>query len=279
MTSVESSSLPPPLPRLSEMASSAWRFRNFIVSSIVVEFRQRLARSRIGAGWLILQPLAHSAMFALVLSEVLGARVGDIGGSYSYAIYLLAGMLGWSLFVEIFTRSLTVFIDNAALLKKIAFPWICLPLIVAGSALVSNMMLLVATVVILLAVGHQLSATIVLLLVLIPLTVAFALSLGLVLGVINTFVRDTAQVMGVVIQLLFWATPIVYPRSVVPARFIDILSVNPMYPIVSAYQDVIAYNRMPPWNGLLVVAALTAVLSAFSVVLVRRAQRDMVDAL
>lgn len=278
MTSVESTLLPPP-PRLGIMARAAWRFRNFIVSSIVVEFRQRFARSRIGAAWLILQPLAQSAIFALVLSEVLGARVGDIRGEYSYAIYLLAGMLAWSLFLELFTRSLTIFIDNAGLLKKIAFPWICLPVIVAGSALVSNLTLLLATLLIYLAVGHQISATYLMLVVLIPLTAAFGLSLGLIFGVINTFARDTAQVMAVVTQLLFWATPIVYPRTVIPAAFADVLSLNPIYPLVAAYQDVIAYNRMPQWGGLLVVVATTLALSAFAFALVRRAQRDMVDAL
>ena len=102
---------------------------------------------------MILQPLAMVAIYALVLSEVLGAKLPGIDNKFAYAIYLVSGILCWSLFVDIVTRCLTVFVDNESLLKKMVFPRICLPLIVVGSALVNNVLLLLAAVLVAAAGG------------------------------------------------------------------------------------------------------------------------------
>ena len=104
---------------------------------------------------MILQPLAMVAIYALVLSEVLGAKLPGINNKFAYAIYLVSGILCWSLFVDIVTRCLTVFVDNESLLKKMVFPRICLPLIVVGSALVNNVLLLLAAVLVFALLGHM----------------------------------------------------------------------------------------------------------------------------
>ena len=125
-------------------------------------------------------------------------RAVDIahGHDPGQVIYLLSGMLGWSLFVELVSRSLNIFVDNAGLLKKIVFPKICLPLIVSGSALVNNFLLLVATLGVFVIIGHNPGIHVLWLFVLIPLTLAFSTGLGLILGTLNVFIRDVAQVMS-----------------------------------------------------------------------------------
>ena len=115
--------------------------RYFILSSIKTELRVKFIRSRLGGLWMILNPLAQVLIFAFVLSAVLSAKLPGIGNRYAYAIYLMAGILGWSLFAEIVNRCLTLFIDNGNILKKLVFPKIALPLIVTGSALVNNALL------------------------------------------------------------------------------------------------------------------------------------------
>lgn len=264
---------------VSRMLTGAWRYRHFIGSSIVAEFRQRFARSRVGAGWLILQPLVQCAIYAVVLSEVIAARIGEIKGSYSYAVYLLAGMLCWSLFAEVFQRSIGIFVDNGHLMKKVSFPRICLPLIVMGSAAFNNLMLLAATLVLLVVVDHPITLSILQLALLAPLTMALALGTGMFFGIINTFARDTAQVSGVVLQLLFWATPIVYPASIVPPAVRGMLEVNPVYPLVVAYQDALAFNRFSNPGALVGLALLSAIFIVGALLLYRRAAADIADAL
>src|SRR3546814_8435240 len=118
-----------------------WAYRQFIVSSVVNDLRTRFARSKLGALWMILQPLAMVAIYALVLSEVLGAKLPGIDNKFAYALYLVSGILCWSLFVDVVSRCLTVFVENESLLTKLVFPRACLPLIMLGSELVNNTLL------------------------------------------------------------------------------------------------------------------------------------------
>lgn len=264
---------------MKDMFSAIWDYRHFIISSIRNDLRSRFARSRLGALWLILQPLAQVAIYALVLSKVMAAKLPGVQSSYAYVIYLMAGMIAWSLFNEVVTRSMTLFVDSGSLMKKIVFPRVCLPLVVAGSALVNNLLLLLVSAVIFALVGHEPSWAMLWLPVLIMIVLAFSLGLGLILGVLNVFVRDVGQVMNVVLQLLFWLTPIVYMPNIVPSRLHVFLELNPMFHLVGAYQRVILFDAQPSLQGIGVVAVFAAVLLAFSLFLFRRAAPEMVDVL
>lgn len=262
-----------------ELFRALWRYRFFIVSSVRNDLRARVARSHFGAAWMVLQPLAQVAIFTLVLSEVLAARLPGATGKHSYAIYLMAGLLCWSLFVEITSRCLTIFVDNASLLKKIVFPRICLPIIVVGSALVNNLLLFLAMLGIFALMGHPPTLALAWLLPLAATTVALALGLGLLLGVLNVFLRDVGQVMTIVLQLWFWLTPIVYMPGIVPGRFQSLLALNPVYPIVQGYQSAVLYAKAPDIAALAWVALFAAGLLAAAMLVFRRAAPDMVDVL
>jgi lipopolysaccharide transport system permease protein len=262
-----------------ELFRALRRYRYFVVSSVRNELRARVARSQLGAAWMVLQPLAQVAIFTLVLSEVLAAKLPGMTGTHGYAIYLMAGMLVWSLFLEITSRCLTMFVDNASLLKKIVFPRICLPFIVVGSALVNSLLLFLAMGLIFALMGHAPGWEWLWLAPILAVTVAFALGLGLLLGVLNVFVRDVGQVMGIVLQLWFWLTPVVYVASVVPEAFRRVLVFNPLFPLVQASQQVVLYQRAPDVAGLAWVALLSVLLLAAALLVFRRASPDMVDVL
>ena len=259
---------------------SAWRYRNFILSSIVAEFRTRFARSRLGALWMVIHPLAQAAIFALVLAEVMRAKLpGMEANRHAYPVYLLSGMLAWSLFVEVVSRCLTLFIDNGSLLKKIQFPRISLPLIVAGSALANNLLLLLAIVVVFAVLGHVPPPAVVWLPPLIVLTLALALGVGLLLGVFNVFARDVGQVVPVVLQLGFWIAPIAYTADIVPSVMRPISYLNPMTPVVRGYQNALLFGGPPDWTAIAALAAVAALLLSFALFLFRRASPEMADVL
>src|SRR3954464_14724957 len=167
------------------MLRSTWAFRYFIVSSIKTEFMSRFIRSRIGGVWMIVNPLVQVCIYALILSSLLSARLPELADQpYGYAIYLTAGILCWTLSSGVVLRCLTVFIENGNLLKKMVFPKICLPLITAGTALVNNGLLLLATIAVFAVLGHGISAPVLILPLLIGLTLALALGIGLTLGIL-----------------------------------------------------------------------------------------------
>jgi lipopolysaccharide transport system permease protein len=261
-----------------ELIKAAWRYRGFIASSVANDYKARLSRSRFGTAWIVLQPLAQVLIFATILSSVLSAKLPGIENRYAFAAYLLAGILCWSLFAEIVQRSVTVFIDNGSLLKKIQFPRIALPAIVIGTAMVANLALLAVMMVILPVLGIFPSSTLVWLPLLLMMTIALAAGIGLFLGTLNVFARDIGQVVAVLLQFWFWVTPIAYPISIVPEGFKATLAFNPVVPLVTGYQNIFVYGTAPP-DGLVGVGVTASVLIALALLVFRRASAEMVDAL
>lgn len=259
---------------------NAWRYRHFIVSSIDAEFRARFVRSRLGGLWMIIHPLAQAAIFAVVLAQVMAAKLPDVANDrYGYTIYLLSGMLGWSLFADIVSRCLTLFIDNGNLLKKMSFPRINLPLIAAGSALLNNVLLFLATLAVFGLLGHLPGAQIVWAPLLMVLTLALGLGLGLLLGVFNVFVRDVGQVVPIILQLGFWFTPIVYTPNVLPAELRPWLYLNPMTPIVQGLQNALLFNKPPDFAQLGELTFAIIALLAVGLLVFRRASVELPDVL
>lgn len=263
------------------MLRGAWAYRYFILSSIRTEFMGRFIRSRIGGLWMIAHPLVQVCIYALILSSLLSARLPDMADRpYAYAIYLTAGILCWSLFTDVVSRCLTVFIDNGNLLKKVVFPRICLPLVTAGSALVTNALLLLAILVVFAALGHGIPIVPLLMLpALIALTLGLALGMGLVLGILNVFIRDVGHVVPLVLQVGFWFTPIVYVPDVLPPEIRPLLSYNPLHPLVGAFHDVLVFGRMPDMTALAGTAVLALALLTVALFMFRRAGAEMVDVL
>lgn len=261
------------------MLRSLWEYRGFVLSSIRNEFVARFARSRLGGLWMIIHPLAQVAIYALILSNVLAAKLPGIENKYAYALYLMAGMLAWSLFAEIIGRCLTLFIEQGNLMKKMRFPRITLPVIVVGSSLLNYLLLFLALLVVFALLGQEPSLQ---LLWLVPLTLAvmaLAVGIGLVLGVLNVFVRDIGQVVPIILQVWFWFTPVVYPVSIIPEYLKDTVDANPMYSIVSAYHDILVYGQTPDLQQVAVTTSVALALMLLGLFMFRRAAPEMVDAL
>lgn len=229
---------------------------------------------------MIINPLVQSAMLALILSQVLSSRLPDMSNNkLAYPIYLLSGTLAWNIFAEVITRCLTVFIDNGNLLKKLVFPRICLPMIVTGSAVVNNLLLLGAILLILAVLGFVPGFNVIWLPLLMALTLILSLGIGLILGTLNVFIRDIGQIVPIVLQLGWWFTPIVYPSTIVPAALLPWMQLNPMYWIVKGFQNAILFNRAPSWPALGCIFLVALLLLRVAMTLFRRASSEMVDVL
>jgi len=262
-----------------DMLRAIWAYRFFILSSVRNDLKIRFLRSKLGTLWMVIHPLAQVLIFALILSEVLSAKLPGIDNKYAYALYLMAGTLGWTLFAETISKCVGLFIDNANLMKKMAFPRICLPLITMGTMLVQNMLLLLAIFAVFAMLGHFPGVQVLWLPLLMLLTLLLSLSLGTLLGVLNVFVRDIGQVIPVILQALFWLTPIVYNLQVLPPTIQAWFRLNPLYPLITSYQNVLVYDKPPVWGDLFGLAVATLVLGALSLVVFRRASAEMVDVL
>lgn len=261
------------------MFRALWLYRHFVLSSIKNDFRSRFARSKLGGLWMIINPLAQVAIYALILSNVLAAKLPGINNKYAYAIYLMAGLLAWTLYDELINRCVSLFVAQGNIMKKMSFPRITLPTIVAGSCLLNNVLLFISMLGVFLLLGHHFSIVMLWLIPLTLLLIVLGLGIGLILGVLNVFLRDIGLVVPIVMQVWFWFTPIVYPVNIIPESYRHLLYYNPMFLMTDAYHEILVYNRAPDLNGMLPLAAIAGVLLLFSLFLFRRASAEMVDVL
>ena len=261
------------------MLRSLWQYRHFVFSSIRNELVTRFTRSKLGGLWVIINPLAQVAIYALILGNVLAAKLPGIDNKYAYPIYLMSGLLAWTLFSEIIGRCLNLFIEQGNLMKKMQFPHITLPAIVLGSNLLNNALLFICMLGIFALLGHHFSIA---MLWLLPLTIilsGFALGLGLALGVTNVFARDLGHAVPIILQIWFWLTPIVYPAAIIPEDYRHWMAFNPVYHLTAAYQDILVYGRPPEVGGLVVIGVSSLLLLLLSLFLFRRSSEEMVDVL
>lgn len=261
------------------MISNLWCYRYFIISSIRNEIVCRFARSKLGAVWMVINPLSQVLIYALILSNVLAAKLPGIDNKYAYAIYLMGGLLLWSLFSDIVGRCINVFIDNGNLIKKIKFPTIALPSIILGSCLLNNALLFVCMMFIFSLFGHQFNFVMFWLIPLTFIVLVFAISVGLIIGLMNVFLRDIGQIVPIILQMLFWFTPIVYPVTIIPEAYRHWLNLNPIYPLTNAYQQIIVYGNSPHWEDLTNIVVIILLLFGLSLFLYRRARSELMDIL
>lgn len=262
-----------------DLFRAIFNYRLFVLSSIKNDLRIRFLRSKLGTLWIVIHPLMQVLIFAIILSEVLSAKLPGIDNKYAYALYLMAGTLCWALFSETISKCLTLFIDNGNLMKKMAFPRICLPLIAAGTVLVNNLLLFAAILVVFAVLGHFPDQHFLWLPILMLVTLMLGMGVGLLLGTMNVFMRDIGQVVPVVLQAMFWLTPVVYNIDILPEGLQRWFKYNPMYPLVTSYQHVLVYGKTPLWLDVVLLAAVSIVILLAALVVFRRASPEMVDVL
>lgn len=261
------------------MLKSLWAYRGFIFGSIKREFQSKYRNSLLGAAWTVINPLAMIIVYTVIFSQLMRAKLPGIDNTFAYSIYLCAGVLTWGLFAEIVGRAQNTFLEHANLLKKLSFPRLCLPVTVVANALLNFAIVFGLFTLFLLISGNFPGLVYLAFLPVLAILVAFAIGLGISLGVLNVFFRDVGQLFGIVIQFWFWLTPIVYPITVLPERVRVLMSYNPMANLIGAFQGILVTGQWPVWQSLLPVTIIAVAMCAFGMRLFRKHAGEMVDEL
>ena len=261
------------------MLKALWTYRGFILGSVKREFQSKYRNSLLGAAWNVLNPLAMVVVYTVIFSQVMKARLAGVDSTFAYSIYLCAGILTWGLFAEITGRAQNIFIENANLLKKLSFPRLCLPTVVILNAGLNFAIIFGLFSGFLLITGNFPGWVYLALIPLLLIETAFAIGLGITLGVLNVFFRDIGQLFGVVLQFWFWLTPIVYPATTLPESVRKIMAFNPMAALTAGYQTILVHGHWPQWKSLWLVTLLATLFSGIGYRLFRRHAGEMVDEL
>lgn len=261
------------------MLKALWAYRGFILGSVKREFQSRYQNSLLGAAWTVLNPLAMIVVYTVIFSQVMRARLPGVDSTFAYSIYLCAGLLTWGLFAEISSRSQTIFLENATLLKKLNFPRMTLPVNVVTNALVNFAIVFSLFTLFLLATGNFPGVAYLGLLPVLALLVLFAIGLGVTLGILNVFFRDVGQFFTIFLQFWFWLTPVVYPITILPEPLRQYMGLNPMARLVGACQEILVHGRWPDWWQLVPVLVVAVLLCLLGLRLFRRHAGELVDEL
>jgi len=264
---------------MSALLRALWAYRGFILGSVKREFQSKYRNSLLGAAWTVLNPLAMIVVYTVIFAEVMRSRLPGVENTFGYSIYLCAGVLTWGLFAEIVGRAQTVFLDNANLLKKLSFPRLCLPVVIIASALLNFSIIFGLFSLFLLISGNFPGMPFLALFPLLAILIFFSIGLGISLGVLNVFFRDIGQFFGIFLTFWFWLTPIVYPISSLTEGLRNVLSLNPMAPLITGFQTVLVNRTWPQWETLWLPGALCLALCVFGMGLFRKHAGEMVDEL
>jgi lipopolysaccharide transport system permease protein len=256
-----------------------WAYRGFIIGNVKREFQAKYRNSLLGAAWNVINPLAMIIVYTVIFAQVMRAKLPGVESSFAYSIYLCAGVLTWGFFAEITGRSLNMFLENANLLKKLSFPRLCLPVTVAANAGLNFGIVFGIFCVFLLASGNFPGWPMLAMLPVLTIQIAFAVGLGISLGVLNVFFRDVGQFFSIFLQFWFWLTPIVYPANILPEGIKPLMALNPMAQLIAAYQTILVHAQWPDWNSLWPSAVLATLLCLLGLRLFRLHSGEMVDEL
>ena len=261
------------------MVRALWAYRAFIIGSVQREFQSKYRNSLLGAAWTVINPLAMIVVYTVIFAQVMRAKLPGIDSTFAYSIYLCAGVLTWGLFAEIIGRAQNMFLDHANLLKKLSFPRLCLPVTVVANASLNFAIVFALFTMFLVITGNFPGWAYLGLLPVLAIQIAFAIGLGISLGVLNVFFRDVGQFFGIFLQFWFWLTPIVYPASILPESMRPMMAYNPMATLTAAYQTILVTGHWPNWQTLWPVALLSLLLCAIGFRLFKTHAGELVDEL
>lgn len=233
-----------------ELFASLWRHRQLITQMTKREIIGRYRGSVMGLLWSFLNPLLMLAVYTFVFSVVFKARWGTMGsGSKTeFALVLFAGLMVFNLFAECVNHAPSLILGNVNYVKKVVFPLEILVVVIFGASgfhLLVNFSVWLLFYLIFFGLP---SATILLLpLVLLPLML---LTLGTcwLLASLGVYLRDVAQVVGVLTTVLMFLTPIFYPLEVLPGKYQSFLRISPLTYVVEQARDLMIWGRGFDWR-------------------------------
>jgi ABC-2 type transport system permease protein len=250
-----------------ELAAS----RELLGNLLSRELRGKYKRSFLGWSWSLVNPLSLAAVYTVVFVVIFKAPapVGDPSGMKAFPLFLLTGLLPWTYLANTISGSVGSLTGNASLVNKVYFPR---EILVGSSTLswvVSLAIELSVLSVVLLAFGNNVLPWLPVLVVLVALQTVFVLGVGLALSVLNVYFRDVQHFMTILLQIWFYATPVIYPISFVQS-YVDrhhpafpvmlVYRANPMVAFVESYHRVL-YDLRFPTLGDFLWATVASVLS------------------
>src|SRR5271165_2549368 len=250
-----------------------WNYRELLFILVWRDIKVRYKQTALGALWAILQPVLATVVFSIFFGRF--AKVPSDG--IPYPVFAYVGLLPWQLFAYSLTESANSLVSNQNLIKKVYFPRLVIPLSAILAGLVDFAIAFVVLLGLFWKYGIVPSASLVFLPVFILLAVASALAIGLWLSALNVQYRDVRYTIPFLTQLWLFATPVVYPSSLVPAKWRALYGLNPMAGVVEGFRWALLGKAANPGPLVWVSAGMVVLLLLGGVIYFRRMESTFAD--
>jgi lipopolysaccharide transport system permease protein len=249
-----------------------WVYRELLYFLVWRDLKVRYKQTTVGVAWVVLQPILTTLVFSVFLGML--ARVPSDGVPYS--IFVFAGLLPWTFLSGALNSSGNSLVGSAHLITKVYFPRILIPIAAVGARLVDFLISFVVLAGMLAFYRMAPTVNLLMLLPLILLVTLLTLAVGLLASASNVRYRDVGVLLPVLVQLWMFASPVVYPLTLVPPRYRTLFSLNPLVGIITGFRSAVL--GLPfEWIPIAVSTAITIVLLVLAIILFRRTERYFAD--
>jgi ABC-type polysaccharide/polyol phosphate export permease len=232
-------------------------YRALLRMLVINQLKQRYRRSLLGMGWVLVSPLLNTAVLSIAFSALFKESI------VQYPVYVIVGLIAWNFFAQTTTLGIDAAVSGSGLLQRVYLPRSTFVVATLGGALINMGIALVALLIVLLALGAPLYASALVLPLAIALLALFTLGVTLVVATLAVFVGDVAHLYQLLVQALFFLTPIVYPSEIVPAQFRWLVQLNPVSLMVDLFRALLYRGQLPPssqWSAATGIALATLVI-------------------
>lgn len=250
---------------------------SYIIEITRRDFAERFAGSVLGSFWAIIWPMVNLFIYIVIFGQIMGARLPGTSQMNAYGIYLAAGLIPWMAFSTSIRRCTSVFLEKKHIITKVNTSFSSLLLHIHLSETITYVISMLVFFIILVIQGYDFHRSLLLLPFIYYLQQLLALGLGVFAAVLNVFIRDVREIVGVILQLWFWFTPIVYISDILPAMVLKLMAFNPVYIIIDSYHSIFVFNTYPQFKALVILTLITHVIVLFSFLMLRYLEKDIRD--
>jgi lipopolysaccharide transport system permease protein len=256
-----------------ENLTALYRHRELLWAWTLRDIRVRYKQSLLGVAWAVLQPLSVMAMFSLVFAYIVPIPTDGI----PYPIFSYTALLPWTFFATAVSFAVPSLVNNMTLVTKVYLPREIFPLAAVSGSFVDFLVASLVFVGLMLVYRLPFSATLLAVPVLLLIQVLLTLGVVLIASAVNVFYRDVRFLVPLGMQLWMYATPIIYPVSLVPEWLRPVYMLNPMAGLIEAYRAVALRGTWPDWGTLAPAAGIALVLFALGYVYFKRVEWQFAD--
>lgn len=256
-----------------------WRYRDLLFLLVKRDFISFYKQTILGPLWFFLQPLFTTLIYVIVFSRLAGIKTDGLPPPLFYMV----GIVAWNYFAECLTKTSTIFRDNASMFGKVYFPRLIMPLSVVLSNLVKfgvQLILLLFVFIFYISFRDFVPATNIYVLffpVAVLMMAALGFALGLIISALTTKYRDLSFLVSFGVQLMMYATPVIYPLSIVSDKYKWLVSINPMTGIFEAIRFGLLGKGIFEWSLIGYSAAITTILLVAGVLVFNKVEKNFVD--